>query len=201
MVCDIKKLLALLKECGAFMEGHFDLGDDCHSNIYCDIAKIFSDRAVKKYICGNLAHLFRGEKIDIVLGVTPIGNILAEEVYHQLKLGHNQTNVQLLLGEFSSEGDLFLYGDLPINKRILIVEGLVDLDSPACGAAEQLKNMDVELVALGAAIAMEGTTVASTGGPDKLAWLIHRDQFEWESPSCPLCRDRKGQPAIPMPGS
>ncbi len=69
------EILNLLKESGAFLEGHFLLTSGRHSNKYIEKFRLMESPSHLDKICQKMSDQFNSEKVDIVLGAA-IGGIL-----------------------------------------------------------------------------------------------------------------------------
>jgi orotate phosphoribosyltransferase len=78
---------ALLRECGALLEGHFLLSSGRHSDTYIEKFRILERPAVLAQFCAPIAQEFANAGIEIVAGPTTGGVIVAYEVARQLGIG------------------------------------------------------------------------------------------------------------------
>ena len=113
------KLLNLLKETGALMEGHFLLTSGRHSNIYIEKFRILEDPYSLNEICLFMAKAVNNQKIDLVLGAAIGGILIAGGVGRHLGRKHIFSErvdgqMQLRRGFSIKEG-----------TRVLIVEDII----------------------------------------------------------------------------
>ena len=76
--------IEILKECGAFLEGHFLLSSGRHSGAYCQMAKLqqYPDKAAA--VMAPVAETLKELNIDVVVGPAMGGIVYAYELGRQL---------------------------------------------------------------------------------------------------------------------
>src|SRR5688572_14551244 len=77
-------LLDRLRAIGALKEGHFLLASGRHSDRYVEKFDLLRRPAETEAVCGEIAERFRDQRVDVVVGPTTGGVILAFEVARQL---------------------------------------------------------------------------------------------------------------------
>src|SRR3954465_2304366 len=77
-------LLGRLRSIGALKEGHFLLASGRHSNRYIEKFDLLRQPRETEAVCRGFANHFRDARIDVVVGPTTGGVILAFEVGRQL---------------------------------------------------------------------------------------------------------------------
>ena len=112
-------ILELLKESGAFMEGHFLLTSGRHSDKYIEKFRLMESPEHLDKICNLMAKQFIEQNIDIVLGAAIGGILLSSGVAKYLNkksifTERVKTNMELRRGF-----------DIKSNDRVLIVEDIV----------------------------------------------------------------------------
>jgi orotate phosphoribosyltransferase len=75
---------ALLRECGALLEGHFLLSSGRHSDTYIEKFRILERPSLLALFCAAIAKEFADKEVAIVAGPTTGGIIVAYEVARQL---------------------------------------------------------------------------------------------------------------------
>lgn len=76
--------LAIFKESGALLEGHFLLASGFHSAVYLEKFQVLQHPRHVERLCAEIARRFAGEKIDVVMGPTTGGVLLAYDVARHL---------------------------------------------------------------------------------------------------------------------
>jgi orotate phosphoribosyltransferase len=79
-----EQALALFQEAGALLSGHFRLSSGRHSRQYLEKFRLMENPRLLEPMCAELAARFSGENIQIVLGPTTAGIILAYNVARHL---------------------------------------------------------------------------------------------------------------------
>ena len=76
--------LAIFKESGALLEGHFVLASGYHSATYLEKFQVLQYPHLVEKLCAEIARRFANEQIDVVLGPTTGGMLLAYDVARHL---------------------------------------------------------------------------------------------------------------------
>ncbi|MBM3324206.1 MAG: orotate phosphoribosyltransferase, partial [Calditrichaeota bacterium] len=76
---------ALLRDCGALLEGHFLLSSGRHSNAYIEKFRILEQPKLTEQLASEIAQNFREDKVDIVAGPLTGGVLVAHEVAKALE--------------------------------------------------------------------------------------------------------------------
>ncbi|MEG2930554.1 MAG: orotate phosphoribosyltransferase, partial [Ruthenibacterium sp.] len=75
--------LEILKECEAFLEGHFLLSSGRHSNAYCQMAKLQQYPDKTAVVLAPLAQTLKAMDIDVIVGPAMGGIVYAYEIGRQ----------------------------------------------------------------------------------------------------------------------
>jgi orotate phosphoribosyltransferase len=167
---------ALLRDCGALLEGHFLLSSGRHSGKYIEKFRILEQPRLTERLAGEMAARFKDERVTLVAGLSTGGALIAHEVAKALQC-------RFLFAERVS-GQLTLRRGFRIERgvRVLVVEDVL-----TTGASVQ------ELIKL---LCDEGGQVIG------LACLVQRGEPHFDLPffalmklpletysadSCPLC--------------
>lgn len=184
-----QEIIAMMKEAGVLLEGHFLLTSGRHSDKYMQCAKIFQDAKYSVPLCAELVAQYRDENVELVIGPA-IGAIsMSYEVGKQL-------GVRNIFAE-RENGVMTLRRGFTIEKgeRVLIVEDVVTTG----GSVREVMNL---VRACGGEIVGVGSIVDRTGGaidfgvPYRSAFSM--DITSYEPENCPICKT--GMPLI-KPGS
>ena len=113
------KILELLKDSGAFLEGHFLLTSGKHSNKYIEKFRLIEQPKSLDLVCKSMADLFNNKEINLVLGAAVGGILISGGVGRQLNVKHIFTERVNSIME--------LRRGFEINKKskVLIVEDIV----------------------------------------------------------------------------
>ena len=112
-------LLALFRQTGALLDGHFILRSGLHSRQYFQCALLLQDTEIAAKVCGWLADKLRGFDCDTVISPALGGIIVGQEVGRSL--GKRHIFVE------KDEGKLVLRRGFQIlhNERFVVVEDVV----------------------------------------------------------------------------
>ncbi len=184
--------MRLFDESGALLDGHFLLSSGRHSGQYMEKFHLLRQPVRTSLLCEEFANRFRGERIDVVVGPTTGGILLAFEVARQL-------GIAAAYAERTSEGGtsreirrstVFVPG-----SRVLVVDDILTRGGSMRETLAALKPHPVEVVAVGVIVDRSGGTV-DFGVP--MAALATVDIETWEPADCPLCAN--GLPLV-KPGT
>ena len=135
-------ILELLKESGAFMEGHFLLTSGRHSDKYIEKFRLMESPEHLDKICNLMAKQFIEQDIDIVLGAAIGGILLSSGVAKYLNkksifTERVKTNMELRRGF-----------DIKSNDRVLIVEDIVTTGGSIFELIEVVKQNNGEVAGI-----------------------------------------------------
>lgn len=183
----MEKILEILKESEALLEGHFLLSSGRHSNRYIQCARLlqYPDKAEKvlSTVCDKLKNI----EFDVVVGPAMGGIIVAYEIGRQLGkravFTERENGVMTLRRGF----------EIKEGERVLITEDVVTTGKSALEAAEVIMSLKGSVV---------GIACIADRGSAKLEYPIYSaiklDVESFERDECPLCA--KETPYI-KPGS
>ena len=113
------KILKLLKESGAFLEGHFLLTSGRHSNIYIEKFRLMESPNQLDRICKMMSDQFDSDSVDIVLGAAIGGILLSSGVAKYLD------KKSIFTERVEEKMELRRGFEIKQNSRVLIVEDIV----------------------------------------------------------------------------
>ncbi len=180
---------ALFVNSGAHLKGHFRLSSGRHSAEYWEKFRVLQRPADVQILCAVIAEKFRNDNIEIVLGPTTGGIILAFETARQL-------GIPALYAEKDAGERLLRRGQkLPAGTRVLIVDDIMTMGGAVRECIGLAEKHSATIV--GAAVLVD-----RSGGKTELGYrqeaLLTVEAETYAADDCPLCRDN-----IPMtePGS
>jgi len=184
-----EQIIDILKEAGAFLEGHFLLTSGRHSDKYVQCAKVFLDAKYSEPICREIADHFRDDNVDIVIGPAMGAVQLAYEVSRQLGCRNFFTERE--------DGKMTLRRGFAVepSERVLVVEDVVTTGGSAKEVIEIVKAAGGIVVGVGSVIDRTGGTM-DFGVPFRPA--LSMEVVSWTADECPLCKE--GLPYV-KPGS
>ena len=186
------RIIEMLRASGALKQGHFVLSSGRHSDQYVEKFDLLRQPKATSEICRFIADRFRDQEIDVVVGPTTGGVILAFEVARQL-------GVAAAYAERSEKSDAereFRRGTIfPRSMRVLVVDDILTTGGSMRETLTALGRHPVEVAGLAVLVDRSGGK-ADLGLP-YLA-LVTMDIATWDASDCPLCE--RGEPVI-KPGT
>lgn len=178
-----EQVLKLFTESGALLNGHFKLTSGRHSDVYYEKFEVLKNPAICTPLCKEMAALFADDNIDVVVGPTTGGILIAYVVAEELGLNALYAEA----GEGSER--IFKRGfSLEKGARVLIVDDVVTTGRSLFEVRDLVKTYGAEIVGFGALIDRSGGKV-DFGYPMKA--LTRVDADTWETTDCPMCKDGK----------
>ena len=185
-------LLETLRASGALKEGHFLLSSGRHSDQYVEKFHLLRQPRATSAACALIVERVADQAIDVVVGPTTGGVILAFEVARQL-------GVDAAYAERSTEngtGREFRRGTtFPRGARVLIVDDILTTGGSVRETLAALEHHSVEVAGVALLVDRSG----GAADIDALMFaLVTLDIASWEPAECPLCQ--RGEPLV-KPGT
>ena len=188
-----EQVLEQARQCGALLEGHFQLSSGLHSNRYFQCALLLSDplRAEK---LARTAAMKLEQSADIVVGPAMGAVIWAHEVGRAL--GVSSIFTERVDGKMCLRRGF----ELGPEQRVIVVEDVLTTGKSAREALAVVRAHGATPVAVASIINRSAETdpFAAEGLP--YACLAEVDVKTWEPDACPLCASGDHGPAV-KPGS
>ena len=170
-----------LRASQALKQGHFLLSSGRHSDKYIEKFDLLRRPAATATVCEQIANSFRDRGIDVVVGPTTGGVILAFEVARQL-------GVQAAYAERTESGESgreFRRGTtFGPGSRVLVVDDILTTGGSLRETLAALRAHPVELTGVAVLVDRSGGTV-DVGVP--IVALATMEVASWEAADCPLC--------------
>jgi orotate phosphoribosyltransferase len=191
-------ILETLRNSGALKEGHFVLSSGRHSDQYIEKFDLLRKPRATSEVCRFIAENFRDQQIDVIVGPTTGGVILAFEVARQL-------GVAAAYAERSSDGEArreFRRGTtFPSGGRVLVVDDILTTGGSIRETLDALAAHPVEVAGVAVLVDRSGGEADLGVRYEALATM---DITTWDASDCPMCR--RGQPVVkpgttPAPGT
>ncbi len=169
---------------GALKRGHFLFASGRHGDIYLEKFDLLRNPAATLELCSGFVDAFRDSAIDVVVGPTTGGVILAFETARQL-------GVKAAYAERASEGGsareirrgtVFAPG-----TRVLVVDDILTTGGSIRETLEALTPHPVDVVAVAVMVDRSGGKIGF--GEVPLHALSSEAIASWLPEHCPLCRD------------
>jgi orotate phosphoribosyltransferase len=185
-------VLEMLRASGALKAGHFELSSGRHSEQYIEKFDLLRQPRATSEVCRLIADRFRGQVIDVVVGPTTGGVILAFEVARQLGVAASYAE-RSTIGDTAREfrrGTVFAAG-----TRVLVVD---DILTTGGSLRETLAALAAHPVMVcGVAVLVDRSSGDLDLGVPYMA-LASMNIETWDAAECPLCR--QGMPVL-KPGT
>jgi orotate phosphoribosyltransferase len=186
-------VLGAMQSTGALKHGHFLYASGRHGAVYLEKFDLLRNPAATVEVCRGFAEWASDKQIDVVVGPTTGGVILAFETVRQL-------GVQSAYAERASDGGagreirrgtVFAPG-----TRVLVVDDILTTGGSVRDTLDALQQHPVQIVAVGVMVDRSG---GATSFGDVPLFALASQVFEsWASDECPLCAD--GVPLV-KPGT
>jgi orotate phosphoribosyltransferase len=171
----------LLRDAGAFLEGHFQLASGKHSPLYVEKFRLLERPPQTEALCRMIAEWARELTPEVVAGPTTGGVILSYEVARLLGL-------RGIFAERDEErgGRSFQRGfQIGLGERVLVVDDVLTTGGSVREVIEALREAGGELA--GVAVLVDRTSgKADFGAP--FFPCLELDLPVYEPHDCPLCR-------------
>ena len=193
-----ERVLELLRQSGAMLEGHFLLSSGRHSDRYFQCAKLlqYPDRTAEAL--SSLAQRIKADReklpLDAVVGPAMGGIIAAWELGRQLGL-------RSLFTERNEDGQMTLRRGFEIQpgERILIAEDVITTGKSFGECAAVLESLGAKIAAIACVVDRRAAETEILGEtPWQLYAACKVTANNWDAGSCELCK--QGIPAV-KPGS
>jgi orotate phosphoribosyltransferase len=186
---DQNEIFEIFKKSGALLKGHFLLSSGLHSDIYFEKFQVLQHPEYVEILCRRLASLFEGDKVELVVGPTTGGVIIAYEVAKNLK-------VRSIFAELGDEGRIFKRGfTIKNGERVLIVDDILTTGGSIREVIQLVEKHEGKILGIGILLDRSGGKVKFDYPLRPLAVTAVQN---YRPEECPMCK--KGEPLI-KPGS
>ena len=174
-----EEVLALYKNTGALLTGHFLLSSGLHSDRYLQSALVLQQPDMATKLCAALAEKFRDLKIDVVIAPALGGVFVSHETARAL-------GVRALFAE-RMNGELTLRRGFSIKpgERVLVVEDVITTGKSTKETIEVAKQAGGVVIAAGSLVDRSGGK-ADLGVPYKS--LVTLEVPSYTAEACPMCK-------------
>jgi orotate phosphoribosyltransferase len=186
---DQKEVFEIFEKAGALLKGHFLLSSGLHSDVYFEKFQVLQYPQYVETLCRKLAGLFKEEKIQVVVGPTTGGVIIAYEVAKNL-------GTRSIIAEPGESGRIFKRGfSIQPGERVLIVDDILTTGGSLREVIQLVEKCRGDIKGI-------GVLLDRSGGEAKLAYplrpLATTKAAKYRPEECPLCK--AGEPLV-KPGS
>lgn len=185
-------LIDVLRASGALKSGHFLLSSGRHSDQYIEKFDLLRNPEATSTACAGIAEQFRDASIDVVVGPTTGGVILAFETARQL-------GVAAAYAERATSGSSareFRRGTrFEAGSQVLVVDDILTTGGSVRETLEALQAHQVSIVGIAVLVDRSGGAASIPSPWHALATV---DASSWTAEECPLCQ--RGEP-LTKPGT
>ncbi len=185
----MSKNLDILKECDAFLEGHFLLSSGRHSNAYCQMAKLQQYPDKTAIVIETVAQKLKDSDIDVIVGPAMGGIVYAYELGRQMGIRSIFTervdNVMTLRRGF----------EIKEGEKCLIMEDVVTTGISSL----ETKRVIEEWGGVCVGIACVTDRSKGTSPIPVIASALELNLDTYTAEECPICKE--GKMPVVKPGS
>ena len=184
-----RRLLSILQETGALLEGHFQLTSGLHSPRYLQCALVLQHPQHAEWVGRQLAARFAGEQVGAVVAPAIGGIIVAHETARAI-------GCRALFTEREAGAMTLRRGfNIDSGERVLVVEDVVTTGGSTRETIDAVRRAGGEVLGAGSIVDRSGGSV-EVGA--RRAALLTLEVPAYDPTDCPLCR--QGSVAV-KPGS
>jgi len=170
----------LFKKADALLDGHFLLTSGLHSPAYLEKFLVLQYPRTVERFCAEIADRFKDADVEVVLGPTTGGMLLAYEVAKHL-------GVRGLFAERGDNGGRVLRRGFKIEpaERVLLVDDILTTGSSVRDTMEVISQAKGDLVGVGVLADRSGGKVDFGV---RLESLLKLDVVQYTAAECPQCQ-------------
>ena len=174
------QVMQLFYDSGAMLKGHFKLTSGRHSDVYFEKFTILRQPPYVEKLCRMMAGMFKGDNIELVVGPTTGGVLIAYEVAKHLGVD----SIYAEAGE-DARTRVFKRGfSIDPGTRVLIVDDILTTGRSVREVIDLCNGYKAEIAGLGLLLDRSGGTT-TFDYPLKALATVSADS--WEPSECPLC--------------
>ncbi len=173
------KLLTLLQETSAIMDGHFLLTSGRHSNVYIEKFRVLENPRALNEVCKAMSETVQNKNIDLVLGAAIGGILIAGGVGRYLDVKH-------IFSE-RVDGNMELRRGFSITKgqRIVIVEDIITTGGSVFELIQLANDYEAKIVHV---VNLVDRSSGEVNFEVPTTALLTIPSESWEPEDCPLCQ-------------
>ena len=169
------------QEAGALLEGHFLLSSGRHSPTYLEKFLVLQYPKTVEAFCTEIARRYADSNIEVVLGPTTGGVLLAYEVAKNLR-------TRGIFAEAENGKRVLRRGfELAPGERVLLVDDILTTGGSVRDTIEVITEANAQLVGIGVLADRSG---GKTDFDVRLEALLTLDVVQYDASECPQCRQR-----------
>ncbi len=172
-------LLQVFRNCGAVLEGHFQLSSGKHSDTYFEKFQVLQFPEQVELLCRNIADRFRDKNIEVVCGPTTGGILIAYEVARQL-------GVRAVYAEREDGKRVLRRGfEIERGERVLVVDDVLTTGLSVFEVLDMLKDHHANVMGVGIFVDRSGGNVDLGVPTESLLSMVVQ---AWAPDECPQCK-------------
>ena len=172
------ELQRIFKSSGAVKESHFLLASGLHSPVYWEKFRILQYPHYTEKLCRLIVQRFSDKKVDLVVGPTTGGIILAFETARQL-------GVRCIFAEKMGEVRIFRRDfDIIPGEHILIVDDILTTGGSIRETIDAINTLSSDIMGIGVLVDRSGEEI-KFGVP--LFSCLRAPSVVYSPETCPLC--------------
>jgi orotate phosphoribosyltransferase len=184
-----KEIFDIFEKSGALLKGHFLLSSGLHSGLYFEKFQVLQYPEYVEILCHKLAEFFKDDKVEVVVGPTTGGVIIAYEVAKNLK-------VRSIFAEPGDKGRIFKRGfNLGKAEKVLIVDDILTTGGSVNEVVQLVEKHEANILGIGILLDRSGGKVKFDY---PLKALAETNVTNYRPEECPMCKS--GEPLV-KPGS
>lgn len=175
-----EQVLKIFEESGAVLHGHFKYASGMHGDVYVEKFQVLQYPRYVEQLCEELASRFRDDRIELVVGPTTGGVILAYEVGKQL-------GTRGIFAERAEGGgrELKRGFKIGVGTRVLVVDDVMTTGGSVQDTIDAIRREGGVLAGVGLLVDRARGTV---NFGVKTEALLTLDVVKYAPEECPLCK-------------
>ena len=174
------EVLKLLEETQAVLHGHFLLTSGLHSPMYVEKFNVLQHPKYTERLCQELAERYRDAGVELVVGPTTGGILLAHETGKAL--GTRAIFTERENGKMALKRGF----QIPEGCRVLVVEDIVTTGGSVREVMDVVREHGGNVIGVGLLVDRSGGKVDFGVRTEA---LLHLDVPTFKPEDCPLCKD------------
>lgn len=172
-----RESIEVLKECEAFLEGHFLLSSGRHSGAYCQMAYLqqYPDKCAE--VMAHVAEKLKDTDVDVIVGPAMGGIVYAYELGRQLGkraiFTERENNVMTLRRGF----------EIQKGEKVLITEDVVTTGKSSMETAKVIEELGGEVVGIACIVDRRVNEIFCP-----VYSAMQLEIATYEADECPLCK-------------
>lgn len=174
-----EELIAVFREAGALLEGHFLYASGRHGRQFLQAARVLQYPRHTEAVCKAVAERFAGDDVELVVGPATGGIVLAYETARHL-------NCRAAFTEKDETGGMALKRGFRLEPgtRVLVVEDIVTTGGSVKKTVMHLRGRQADVMGVAVLIDRSAGEAQFDCRFERLAQL---DMESWPPDSCALC--------------